>query len=209
MNTVDAVDAVDAMDEEKKERKAPLVLIIFCLLALLVGGLWAAHFIGLINLAPLVKDVPYLNQWIEDPFADEAPIPTPSPPPPSPTVNPLETENRELRLKIEELQQDLLDQTTVYEREKTEALRENTALKAQVEELETYRSNTEAQAADADKTAAYLAGMKPDAIVKVMDNLDDNMVVQIFELLSESQVSKVLALMDPERAAVITRMLLE
>ena len=194
-------------EEEKKERKTPFALIIFGLLALLIGGLCAAHFIGLINIAPMVANVPYVNQIITDPTGsamESTATPTPSPPP----VNPLEIENRELRAKILELEKDLMDRTTYYEREKTETLRENTDLKAKVQELESYRSKTELQLASTNQIAEYLQGMKPDAIVKMMDNLDDNTVVQIFSMLTDSTVSKVLALMDPERAAVIARMLM-
>jgi flagellar motility protein MotE (MotC chaperone) len=189
-----------------------MVTIFFCLLALLVGGLLAAHFLGLVNIAPLVADVPYVNQWIRDPYGGsdvfvEAPEPTPTPEP-SPTVNPLEAENRELEARIAELEREKLEQVTVYEQEKTEALRENTELKAQILELENYKASTEAQAASDANLAGILQGMKPDAIVQMMDNWDDNTVVRILGLLSETQVGKVLALMDPERAAVITRMLL-
>jgi flagellar motility protein MotE (MotC chaperone) len=199
--------------EEKKERKAPLVLIIFSLLALSIGGLWAAHFIGLVNLAPFVAGIPYVNQVVKDPYGsametvkekEEEEPPTTSPP----MMNPLEVENRELRAKLLEMEQDMMAQAVLYERQKTETLQENTDLKAKVQELEVYRSQTESQSTEVSKTAEYLQGMKPDAIVKVMDNLDDDTVIQIFELLPEATVSKVLALMDPERAAVITRMLL-
>jgi flagellar motility protein MotE (MotC chaperone) len=201
------------MEEEQKERKAPLVTIIFCLLALLIGGLLAAHFIGLINLAPLVANVPYVNQWIRDPYGGDSaladPTPTPEPSPtPAPAVNPLEAENRQLMDKIAELQQDLQDRAAAYEQGKTDALRENTELKARILELETYRNNTEAQAESDANMAGILQGMKPDAIVQMMDSMDDSRVVRVLALLTESQVGKVLALMDPERAAVITLMLM-
>jgi flagellar motility protein MotE (MotC chaperone) len=200
------------MEEEKKERKLPMVTIFFCLLAILIGGLLAAHFLGLVNVAPLVADVPYVNQWIRDPyggdvFTEEAPTPTPTPEP-SPTANPLEEQNRELERKIAELEQDKLDQAAAYEQEKTEALRENTELRARVLELENYRAGAEAQAASDASMAGILQGMKPDAIVQIMDNWDDSTVVGALALLSDTQVGKVLALMDPERAAVITRMLM-
>ncbi|MDR1204638.1 MAG: hypothetical protein LBL26_04035 [Peptococcaceae bacterium] len=203
------------MEEETKERKLPMVTIFFCLLALLVGGLLAAHFLGLVNVAPLVANVPYVNQWIRDPyggsdvFTEAEPTPTPAPTPePTPTVNPLEEVNRELERKIAELEQEKLDQAAAYEQEKTETMRENTELRARVLELENYRASTEAQAESDTYMAGILQGMKPDAIVQMMDNMDDSGVVQILGLLTDSQVGKVLALLDPERAAVITRMLM-
>lgn len=55
------------------------------------------------------------------------------------------------------------------------------------------------------KLARLYGGMKPEAAVAIMKNLDDPTVIAIFGKMEEEQVSKILALFDTARAARITQ----
>lgn len=54
------------------------------------------------------------------------------------------------------------------------------------------------------KLARLYGGMKPDAAVTIMNELDDATVIAIFGKMEEDQVSKIMALFDSKRAARIT-----
>ncbi len=55
------------------------------------------------------------------------------------------------------------------------------------------------------KLARLYGGMKPEAAVAIMKDLDDPTVIAIFGKMEEEQVSKLLALFDSARAARITQ----
>lgn len=59
------------------------------------------------------------------------------------------------------------------------------------------------------KLARLYGGMKPDAAVSIMNELDDATVIAIFGKMEEDQVSKILALFDSKRAARITEEMLK
>lgn len=55
------------------------------------------------------------------------------------------------------------------------------------------------------KLARLYGGMKPEAAVAIMKELDDTTVISIFGKMEEEQVSKILASFDASRAARITQ----
>lgn len=59
------------------------------------------------------------------------------------------------------------------------------------------------------KLARLYGGMKPDAAVTIMNELDDADVIAIFGKMEEDQVSKILAMFDAKRAARITEDMLK
>lgn len=58
------------------------------------------------------------------------------------------------------------------------------------------------------KLARLYGGMKPEAAVAIMQELDDSTVISIFGKMEEEQVSKILALIDSSRAARISQEML-
>lgn len=54
------------------------------------------------------------------------------------------------------------------------------------------------------KLARLYGGMKPEAAVSIMKELDDPTIIAIFGKMEEEQVSKILSLFDSKRAARIT-----
>lgn len=58
------------------------------------------------------------------------------------------------------------------------------------------------------KLARLYGGMKPDEAVAILNKLDDNTVIDILGKMEEEQVSKIMALFDPRRAANLTQAML-
>ena len=118
--------------------------------------------------------------------------------------SPLETENEQLRAEKKELTYQL----TILEQEKTKLLEQITELQTELTEIKGQIAKQETKLINTEDLAAYYQEMKPDAVVRIMDNLDDEMVVTILALLDKKQTAKIIALMDPYRAALITQLLL-
>lgn len=57
------------------------------------------------------------------------------------------------------------------------------------------------------KLARVYEGMKPDEAAKIMEEMDDRVIVSILKAMDESQASKVMAKLDPQIAARLTRAL--
>jgi hypothetical protein len=55
------------------------------------------------------------------------------------------------------------------------------------------------------KLARLYSGMKPEEAISIMKELDDPIVLSIFSKMEEEQVSKIMALFDPRRAARLTQ----
>ncbi len=55
------------------------------------------------------------------------------------------------------------------------------------------------------KLVSYYQNMKPDVAGKILSELDDQTVIEIFRRMKESQVAITLMKMDPKRAAEISR----
>lgn len=55
------------------------------------------------------------------------------------------------------------------------------------------------------KLARLYNTMKPEEAVPILNELDDNLVISIFNKMEEEQVSKILALMDPQKAAQLSQ----
>lgn len=62
--------------------------------------------------------------------------------------------------------------------------------------------------ANISKVSRIYAGMKPEEAVGILNNLDDITVFTMLQKMDEEQVAKILALMNAQRAAVLSKMLL-
>lgn len=181
-------------------RSFPIFLIIICLLVVLVAGLFAADKMGALDikniLAGALGNVPVISERLNiDTNENKMNIPQ---------VSPLEEENESLQLKIIDLENKLLSN----EKEKTASIMQVETMQQELLDLRNYKQVNEKRLVEAQEIAAYYKAMKPDAVVKVMDKLDDETVLLILPLLDDEQVAKILSLMDAQRAALLTQMLL-
>lgn len=166
------------------------IFMVFILIILMLGaGIFAAEQTGFLNLQAVWAQIS--GHPLEN---DETII-----------TSPIEREN----MKLKEEKKDLTYNISVLEREKTELWEQVTELQEQLTSLQALLTEQEATVLNAAELAACYQEMKPDAVVKIMDNLADEVVLTILPLLDKKQNAKIIALMDPLRAALITQLLLD
>jgi flagellar motility protein MotE (MotC chaperone) len=178
-------------------KKIMMILIIF-LFIILGAGLFAAHQTGFINLNPLLTQIPGMESFVvEKPESTDESGKI--------LISPIEKENEKLRKE----KKDLEFKITTLEGEKTKLLEQVTELQTELTQLKIEIKKQKTAVLNAEELAAYYQEMKPGAVVRIMDNLDDEVVVTILPLLENKQTAEIIALMDPLRAATITQLLLD
>ncbi|MGI6144356.1 MAG: hypothetical protein GX092_07780 [Clostridia bacterium] len=178
--------------------KKTMMIFIIVLFIIFSAGLFAAHQTGFINLNPLFAQIPGMDSFVvEKPenINESGKI----------LISPIEKENEELRKE----KRDLEFKITTLEGEKTKLLEQLTELQTELTQLKIELKQQKKAVLNAEELAAYYQEMKPAAVVKIMDNLDDEVVVTILPLLEDKQTAEIIALMDPLRAATITQLLLD
>ncbi|WP_371371258.1 MotE family protein [Sporomusa aerivorans] len=83
----------------------------------------------------------------------------------------------------------------------------NTITKEELEKQAKIKQQEEAKRIS--KLARLYTGMKPEAAVAIMHELDDPTVIAIFGKMEEEQVSKILSLLDSKRAARLSEDMLK
>jgi len=165
-------------------------LIIACLLVVLIAGLFAAQTTGVIDIKEMAGQMPVLKTLFKAYEPEKTSIPA---------VSVIESENEKLRAEKNLLVEKIAN---------LESERQIDETKLDLDILTEYKNEKESAAVQAAQLAVYYREMKAEAVVKVMNNLDDDTVVLILPLLENQQVAKILALMEPHRAALITQLLL-
>lgn len=191
-------------NEEKlmSQKRVPLKLIIFSLLAILAAGIVAAGKAGVFDAQSIINktlgNLPLIGENInvpEETQENQKKIPA---------VSPLEEENKILNLKIKELEIIIAG----LENEKADFAQKMTDLQQEVLELRKYQEENEKKILNAEELAAYYQEMKPEAVVGIFDRLDDETVMLILPLLERDQVGKIFSLMEPQRAAFLSQVML-
>ncbi|MCD6420072.1 MAG: hypothetical protein J7L41_05110 [Synergistetes bacterium] len=187
--------------------KGCLFALIF--LGVVVGGALGLHFSGVINLKkmiyPRLVEMPVVGKYFSKYLRVE----------PGWFLTPQERRKLELKKlaaalkkrqkELNELEQKLNQREKELEKkEKEVSLREKKLkdLKFKAEELMS-------QAVDLDKNYRILAKlyseMQPGEAADVFTNLSDDIVVNILKRMDGEKAAKIISLMDPRRAADITR----
>ena len=175
--------------------KKIIVLIILANIIITGAGALAAHHTGYINLNPLLSKIPLLNSFV---------TPTPEVPE-NPAITLLEEDNKQLKKTNKELSNTI----TTLEGEKNQLLQEIAEIQAKLEEIAAAQTTHEVATHNVEEFAAYYHEMKPEAAAKIMDSLADETMMTVLTLLEKEQAGKIIALMDPQRAAFITQLLLD
>ncbi|MDX9872911.1 MAG: hypothetical protein RBT41_10905 [Clostridia bacterium] len=176
-----------------------IIVVIISLIVVLIAGITAADKMGVIDIkaqfSQAFAHVPIIGEMLGEEEAE---------PPAVPGISPLEKENRQLNLQLTDAQKRI----TALEEEKTVSLKMIEELQRELVELRKYKENREQLLLETKELAVYYQEMKPQAVVKIMANLDDETIMMILPLLDTGQVANILSLMDPQRAALMTRLLL-
>lgn len=173
-------------------------MVLLILLAIFVFGsigAVAAHQTDFIDLSPVFAKIPFLQGLVKQPADNPAEV----------LVSPIEEENKQLRADKSEL----LSRITRLEDEKTALLEQVTELQESVNQFTVAKKESESREANARELAEYYREMEPEATVRIMENLDDETVLLILPLLDKKLSGEIISLMDPQRAALLTALLLE
>lgn len=175
--------------------KKTIALILLAIIIIMGAGALAAHQTRYINLNPVLSKIPLLSSFVIKP--PEVPE--------NLTISPIEEENNKLKKANKEFENNI----TTLEGEKTKLLEQIVELQTELTELRAYKTTKEAATINAQELASYYREIKPEAVVKIMDSLDDETILTILPLLEKEQTGKIMALMDSQRAALITQLLLD
>lgn len=174
--------------------KKIIIITLIILIAVFVPVFWAAKAAGF-NISAFLSQMPVTRMFFKPPPQEEEPIIP---------VSPLEKENQELRSKVTELERKIAD----LEGEKTRILQEFAQYQQELVSLREYKEKSENFIVNTQQLASYYKEMKPEALAEIMDNMDDYSVLLILPLLDKEQSGKILDLMDPRRAAMLSQTLL-
>lgn len=177
-------------------KKITAVFLIILGLVGLGGILAGLDYLGFLDLKPLLSKVPYSDKI---PFlAEVMPAKTASP---KPETNLWELENKKLKNQVQSLQR----QVKLLTQEKETLAQAKDQLETEFQEVKSAPAAEKAKTVDYEQLAQYYGEMKADAAVKIMDNLEDELVIGIFLKMENPQVSKILSKMDPQRAANLVK----
>jgi len=174
--------------------KRVVIITLILLVAILVPIFWAASSAGF-NVTAVLSRMPVTKMFFAPP-AEEPPDIIP--------ISPLEKENQELRSTIAQLE----GKIAALEGEKTKIMQEQAELQQELADLRAYKSQREDLIINSRQLASFYKEMKPEAVARIMENMDDNTVLLVLPLLDKEQSGKILSLLDPQRAALLTQILL-
>ncbi len=100
--------------------------------------------------------------------------------------------------KIEEQKRDLEDRKSILdkkEQELTDLEHQMTGLKTQLE----------TSLKDIKDVAQYYELMEPNNAAKILNDLEDEFIVHLFKNMKKESVSRILAILDPKKAASVTK----
>lgn len=186
------------------KRISTVIFIVLGLVGLIVI-LYSLDYLGFLDLKPMAAKVPFLQKYVTNIDKTKSAVKQDTDPM---DIKLLEEENKQLRNENKSLQRKvkfLTQEKETLAKAKDQLEIEYQDLLSQNEKANPGATNKDSAETNYDKLAQYYAQMKPDAAVKIMDNLDDPTVIGILNKLDDEQVSKILSKMDPKRAASLVK----
>lgn len=178
-----------------------IVLSFVCIFAVVIGAAWAMQKAKIFDVRAPLSKIPVVKNYIQLPQDEAEKIPQ----------SPLEKENKEIKEQLTARESNAKaadEKVLVLEAEKTKLLTSIEGLTKEIATLKGAKETKDRSAQNSKELALYYREMKPEAAVKIMNNLDDSTVTAILPLLEKEQAAKILSQMDPVRAAGITQILL-
>lgn len=190
------------------KRVLSIVLMVVLSLGLLAGTLWVLDFLAVFNVYKTAQQIPVVGKLLPPRAKDNFGQPVVEKNPLEDEVNKLKSEKQKLQNQIDSLQKgtgELQKKLEVANQEKQSLTDAKNSLQASLDALQLQVSNQQKSSKiNYDSLGNYYGEMKPDAAVKIMDNLSDDVVIGILRKLENDQVAKILSAMDPNRAATLT-----
>jgi len=178
-------------------------------LGLLVGTLWVLDFLAVFNIYKTAQQVPVVGKLLPPRAKDNFGKPVVQNKPLEDEINRLKSENKELQNQITSLKTgtgELQKKLEIANQEKMSLTDAKNTLQKSLDALQLQIKTETEQTSNInyDSLGDYYGEMKPDAAVKIMENLPDDVVIGIIRKLESDQVAKILSVMDASRAARLT-----
>jgi len=180
------------------KRILKITSLVVLILAIIGGAVWMLDYLAVINVRETARKIPVVGKIVPEDKQKK---------PKTVTVNPLEEKVKALTAEIEKQKEnagELEQRVEVLNKEKQSLLEERDSLKTALESLKTLQEEQETAKLGYENLAKYYMEMKPEAVVKIMDNLPDEVNIGILQYLEEEKVAKILGAMDPVKAANLT-----
>lgn len=177
-------------------KKITAVFLVIIGLIGLGGILYGLNYLGFLDLKPLVSKVPYIDKI---PYLAKA-LPSKAATQ-KPEANILELENKHLKNQVKSLEREV----KLLTQEKEALAQAKDLLETEFQEIKSTQVEDGNKKINYEQQAQYYGQMKADAAVKIMDNLEDELVIGVFLKMENEQVSKILSKMDPKRAANLVK----
>lgn len=190
------------------KRVLSIVLMVILSLGLLAGTLWVLDFLAVFNVYKTAQQIPVAGKLLPPRAKDNLSKPLVEKSPLEEEIDKLKKENQTLQNQINTLQKDtgeLQKKLEIANQEKKIITDTKNALQATFDNLQSQiKEQQKTPTINYDSLGNYYGEMKPDAAVKIMDNLTDDVVIGILRKLENDQVAKILSAMDSDRAAKLT-----
>ncbi len=177
----------------------PLVFILLCvLLGLLIGSVYLFDVLGIFDKEKMAAKIPGIGRFFAPPKItyEEVKIEELRKLKQTIEVKLAELEDKNKKLNIKEKKIENRDKELLL-------LEEELERKKQV--LEKRETIFEDQEEKWQKLTQYYEGMKPDAAAAILSQMDDQIVIEIFNRMKKTQVAIIFMKMDPKRAGEISR----
>lgn len=196
-----------------------ITLVVILFLGLAGGILWLLDFLAVINLGAGLAKIPVVGKLVYQSAYHSSGESNTVKKPLGIEQTPAEKENEKLKKENEDLKKGNKNFASEIE----QAKRDNGTLAKQIEVLKKEKQNLvterdnlntmllslqesgtgQTQEMSYKKLAKIYAEMKPQAAVKIMENLSDEVVIGILLHLEDDQVAKILSAMTPQKAAIL------
>lgn len=203
--------AVDPQKEpspsEKKSKSGIIFVSVAALLMALFGGVAAAQVSGMIDVRPMLANVPYVGPLIKEQFGQQSDIQGFQQTLEERDVAAVKAEMAKVEAKLSQAEAALQDFKTKEEQQAKKIQEDETRAqeaKKQVSELQEKIKALEQAQVELKATAKKISLMKPAAAVPILNNLPDDTVRKILAEFDDETVAKFYAAMDPVRVARLT-----
>jgi len=177
----------------------PLVFLLLCILiGLLIGSVYLLDVLGIYDKENVLPKIPGIGKIFaphkityEEIKKEEL----------RKLKEVIDSELAELEFKKEKL---ALKEKKLKKRDKELSLLEE-EFQRKKQALEKRESIYEDREAKWQKLVDYYNDMKPDAAAAILSQMDDQIVIEIFQRMKKSQVAIIMMKMDPKRASEISR----
>ncbi|MDT3699246.1 MAG: hypothetical protein RO469_07435 [Thermincola sp.] len=189
------------------KRVISTVFIVFLSLGLLVGTLWVLDYLAVWNIYKNAQQLPVIGKILPPSMNNDIGTPAGTKNPREDEINKLESENRKLQKELDSLRTEtgeLQKKLEIANQEKTSLNEAKNTIQKNLDALQLEIKTLKTPKVNYDSLGNYYGEMKPDAAVKIMEELSDDVVIGILEKLENDQVAKILSAMEPGRAAKLT-----